>query len=326
MNTSRHHLHRRNLNKQNALWLKQVDDIICWWSGGVTSAVACRLAIQTYGLRRCRIIFQDTKNEDRDTYRFKRDCEAWYGKKIETITALGGKFKSIQDVWYHYLSLNVANGAICSSTLKRDLRLQWQRENTYTHQVFGFDTSEPKRAEGMARNHAGINPVFPLLDEGYSKIMCIELLQRVGIRVPAAYSMGYNNNNCLETGCVQGGVGYWQKMREDDYPKFLKMATVEHDLTDLKGQPVTMLKDQSNAAKQSGNVRVFLMPHPDYPACKDLSMMKGRPVKPLVDCNGFCGSALNNEPNETQQEIAFDEHPETGKDKEQLIQLLKELL
>ena len=88
-------------------------DVICWWSGGVTSAVACKIAIDIYGIERCKLIMIDTNNEDDDTYRFKADCEKWYGKEIETITYIGEKYISIQDVWRKHLSLNVATGAIC---------------------------------------------------------------------------------------------------------------------------------------------------------------------------------------------------------------------
>lgn len=42
--------------------------VIAWWSGGVTSAVACKWAIDWFGLDSVRIVFIDTKNEDDDTY------------------------------------------------------------------------------------------------------------------------------------------------------------------------------------------------------------------------------------------------------------------
>jgi 3'-phosphoadenosine 5'-phosphosulfate sulfotransferase (PAPS reductase)/FAD synthetase len=103
--------------------------IICWFSGGVTSAVACKLAIDLYGKDKFRCIFIYTGNEDDDTYRFKIDCEKWFGIKIESITGLNDKFPTIQSVWVHFKSMNVARGAICSSTLKRDVRLKWQKEN-----------------------------------------------------------------------------------------------------------------------------------------------------------------------------------------------------
>ena len=58
--------------------------VIAWWSGGVTSAVACKIAIYLYGADNVELIFIDTFNEDDDTYRFKEDCERWYGKYIST--------------------------------------------------------------------------------------------------------------------------------------------------------------------------------------------------------------------------------------------------
>jgi len=58
-------------------------DVICWWSGGVTSAVACKIAIDIYGTERCKLIMIDTHNEDDDTYRFKADCENGTEKKLK---------------------------------------------------------------------------------------------------------------------------------------------------------------------------------------------------------------------------------------------------
>lgn len=93
---------------------------IAWWSGGITSAVTCKYMIKMLGHKNVRIIFIDTKNEDDDTYRFKADCEKWYGCKIETISST--EYDSIEEVWYKHLSLNVATGAICSTKLKREVR------------------------------------------------------------------------------------------------------------------------------------------------------------------------------------------------------------
>lgn len=63
------------------------------------------------------------------------------------------------------------------------------------------------------------------------------------------------------------------------------MAKIEHELTDVKGEPVTMLRDQSK-----GGGKVFLLPHPDYPEIKHIGLMKGRAPKSLLECNGFCGA------------------------------------
>ena len=278
------------------------NSIICWWSGGITSAVACKITIDLYGKENCRSIFIDTGNEDYDTYRFKEDCERWFGVEIETITGLTkDRFPTIQSVWRHYKSLNVANGAICSSTLKRDVRLKWQMENEFTSQIFGFDIDEPKRAKSMTINHPKAKAIYPLLLHGLTKKNCIDLVQEEGIEIPRAYKLGFVNNNCLLTGCIQGGIGYWQKMKRDIPENFSDMADMEHELTALRGEPVTMLKDQSK-----GGGLVFLKPHKDYPQIKDISMMKGREPKPLFECNGL-GCTINDfqTRNDTDEEINF---------------------
>ena len=190
--------------------------VIGWWSGGVTSAVACKLSMALYGKKNVRIIFIDTGNEDDDTYRFMRDCEKWYGVDIETISAIGDKYGSIQDVWIKYKGMNFAHGAICSTHLKRNVRIDWQKENDFDYQVFGFDIDEPKRARAMTLNNADAKPIYPLLMHGMSKKMCIDYLKVYGIDVPNAYSMGFRNNNCLKTGCVQGGIGYWVLAEDEE--------------------------------------------------------------------------------------------------------------
>lgn len=146
---------------------------------------------------------------------------------------------------------------------------------------------------------------------GVTKDDCIKAVRGTGIKIPRAYEWGLQNNNCARTGCVQGGIGYWQKMR-DEFPEKLEyMATIEHELTDEKGQPVSMLKDQSNEAKEAAKKwkfanLVFLKKHPDYPQIKELADMKGREVKPLKECNGFCGVNDLNEKNETEEELNLD--------------------
>lgn len=287
--------------------------VVCWFSGGVTSAVAIWIAIHTYGIENCIIIFIDTKNEDDDTYRFKDDCEKWYGIEIQTISAIGDEYTKIQDVWYKYNSLNVATGAICSTELKREVREKWQKDHKYSYSIFGFDIDEPKRAKSMTLNHADSNPIYTLLLHGLSKKMTINMLTEAGIKIPRAYDWGFLNNNCLKTGCVQGGIGYWQKMQREQPEKFYAMAVVEHELSDRKREPVTMLKDQSNEAKalvkNTGDKTmafVFLVHNPKYPHIKDISMMSGREPKPLNDCNGFCG-VDDLERNDTENEINYSE-------------------
>jgi hypothetical protein len=130
---------------------------------------------------------------------------------------------------------------------------------------------------------------------GYTKKDCLRIVQEAGIKIPEMYSLGFTNNNCFGTGCVQGGVGYWKKIQREFPDKFEAMALMEHELTEAKGKPVTCLRDQSKSAKElsklvddSTTALVFLKKHPKYPN-KCLNDMSGRDPEPLMDCNGFCG-------------------------------------
>jgi 3'-phosphoadenosine 5'-phosphosulfate sulfotransferase (PAPS reductase)/FAD synthetase len=264
--------------------------VIAWWSGGIASAVACHFALQTF--KNVAVVFIDTKNEDKDTYRFLNDCQKWYGVTIEIISAVTGVnatsrpfWKDIQDVWTEYGSLNTAHGAICSTELKRNMREIYQDEKQDFAQIFGFDISEVKRHFNMRKNYPEINAISPLIDNRISKQDAIKIINNVSIEIPRVYKYGFRNNNCFQTGCVKGGIGYWQKMQKEFPEKFEKMAQMEHFITNMKQKPTTICKDQS---KRGG--LVFLKPHPSYPEMKDLSMMKGREVESLIECNGFCAT------------------------------------
>lgn len=269
--------------------------VIAWWSGGAASAVTCRLCIDWFGKENVVIVFIGTRNEDDDTERFRLDCERWFELPIQTIT--NKNYENIKEVWYKFMSLNSATGAICSSELKRTVRQDFQNKNCFSFQAFGFDTTEINRAKQMKRNYPDSKPIFPLIYELLDKKETLKIISKAGIELPNSYKLGYSNNNCLKTGCVQGGIGYWQKYQNDFPDRFEKMAAIEHDLTNIKGEPVTICKDQSNEAKKRNGGKaelVFLLPHPNYPLMKDISMIKGRQPESLMECNGFCNHEKNN--------------------------------
>lgn len=256
--------------------------VIAWWSGGIASAVACHWAVQMF--KDVEVVFIDTKNEDEDTYRFKDDCEKLYGQPIISIHSK--VHTSIEDVWYKFNSLNVATGAICSKELKFNVREEYQNLEVHAAQIFGYDVNERQRHINMRRNYPEINAISPLIDLGITKAGTVRYFMKLGIEIPRVYKFGFSNNNCFKTGCVQGGIGYWQKIAREDPTKLDAMAEREHRITDVKGEPVTMLKDRTGGQTS----RLFLKPHPKYPEIKDISMVKGREPESLIECNGFCST------------------------------------
>jgi hypothetical protein len=157
-------------------------------------------------------------------------------------------------------------------------------------------------------------PIYPLLLMGFDKKDCFKIVEDAGIKIPESYILGLHNNNCLLTGCVQGGIGYWQKLREILPEKFDAMADLEHELTALRGEPVTMLKDQSDEAKRRMKIDpkshlVFLRFNPEFPANKCLSDMPLRKVEPLFECNGMCGVNDLSERSPTEKDLNNNEYP-----------------
>jgi hypothetical protein len=265
--------------------------VIAWWSGGVASAVACLLSLERWG-DNCELVFCDTGIEHPDTYRFMNEYERVVGVNIKRIKS--PRFNEPEEVWRYYKGMNFATGAPCSTMLKREPRLKYQDLQNDFCQIFGFDygKKEMRRATNMLVNNPDLNPVFPLIVERYDRKSIFETIAKLGIEAPKVYKH-FLNNNCIGGddspigGCVQGGIGYWQKIK-DLYPKkFDYMANIEHEISRDKGEPVTICRDQRKATR--GN-RLFLKPCADFPNVGTIDEIKGRrPLTPF-ECNGFCST------------------------------------
>lgn len=197
---------------------------VAWWSAGVTSAIACKLAIEEFGVENVDLIYFQIASAHKDNQRFKEDCEKWYGKEIESVR---GEFEDQFDVIEDSGFINGPSGARCTIVLKKRLRQKIQRKRDYSGQIFGFDYSpkEVNRALRFLDQYPETNPIFPLIRQKLTKPKCLQLLTEAGIEIPAMYKLGYPNNNCI--GCVKGGSGYWNKIRVDFPEEFERMAELE---------------------------------------------------------------------------------------------------
>lgn len=205
--------------------------IVGWWSAGITSAVACKMALELYQNVELYYIDIDTAHED--NVRFKDDCEKWYGRKIRTLKSkeFNNQFEVIEKIG----AVNTPTGAPCTLHLKKNVRFDFERLNelnlfnarTIAGQVWGYEY-EPKeinRAIRHLQQYPATKPLFPLIEKGLTKEMCAGLLLKNGIALPKMYELGYSNNNCI--GCVKGGMGYWNKIRIDFPDTFNRMKLLE---------------------------------------------------------------------------------------------------
>ena len=208
--------------------------IISWFSGGITSAVATKLALGLYN--DVKPIFIETGGHHADMPRFIKDCEKWFNTEIEVLQ--DKRFKDHIDLCEQLKVVNFISGAECSRTLKKRVRQKYEKQHDIAGQVFGFESEkkEINRAIRFKEQNPHTKPLFPLIDKNLDKAACMQIVLNVGIELPEMYKLGYSNNNCV--GCVKGGKGYWNKIREDFPETFKRMAEVE------RGIGRTCIKDQ----------------------------------------------------------------------------------
>ena len=233
---------------------------IAWFSAGVSSAVATKLVIDKID----RIIYTHIEDHHPDTLRFVRDCEEWFGKKVEITQS---PYKNVNNACLGVAYVNGPHGAACTNILKRRVRQEWEGENQFFNwfnYVWGMDLDETERCERLEEAMPQQEHIFSLIDNGLTKEKAHKILKASGIKRPAMYDLGYQNNNCI--GCVKGGMGYWNHIRVDFPEVFKERAEMERKI--------------GASCINTKKGRIFL---------DELDPERGRHDPPIVeDCGIFC--------------------------------------
>ena len=196
---------------------------VVWISAGVSSFIAGYLAKDVDEW-----IYIDVDDQHPDSIRFIRDCEKVIGKPITVLRSL--YYRDVESVCRSMRYVNGPTGAPCTRLLKKAVRKRWEVDHitdqlTY---VWGMDCNEKHRAERIREGFPQVQHEFPLIEKNLTKEDAHGILRKLGIKRPAMYDMGYNNNNCV--GCVKGGAGYWNKIRLDFPEVFRNRAAMERDI------------------------------------------------------------------------------------------------
>ena len=197
--------------------------LVSWFSAGVSSFVASYLLRHELD----RIVYIHIDDQHPDTMRFLRDAEVLLEQPIEILQH--EQFKTVAEVARKNRYLNTVWGARCTQWLKKDVRLAWEKQldgvPTY---VWGFDAGEKGRVDRLLQAQPEYNHRFPLIEQNLDKADCHGLATELGLKRPAMYDLGYNNNNCV--GCVKGGMGYWNRIRVDFPEVFDSRAKLEREI------------------------------------------------------------------------------------------------
>jgi len=199
---------------------------VTWFSAGVSSAVATKLAINDID----KIIYIHIEDQHEDTMRFVKDCERWFGKPI---TILQSPYKTVEKalIAHRRSWINSPFGSNCTKELKRMVRIEWEYNQPLDEKItyiWGMDASEQSRTDRLNISMPNFKHRFPLIEQSISKAHAHEILKASGIKRPKMYELGYHNNNCV--GCVKGGMGYWNKIRIDFPEVFKSRSELERKL------------------------------------------------------------------------------------------------
>ena len=200
---------------------------LVWFSCGAASAVCAKLCADN---PHTEVVYCKPGTagpagaEHDDNARFLRDVEEWTGKAVKVL--VNEDYTGPLDVWLKRQYINGPRGASCTRALKSSLREKYQRPGDV--HVFGYTLDEEDRAERFRDRHRDLTLRTPLIEEGLTKDDCLGLIWDAGIEMPAMYKMGFGHNNCW--GCCQGGMGYWNKVRELRPDVFWDAALIEREV------------------------------------------------------------------------------------------------
>jgi hypothetical protein len=182
---------------------------LIWWSTGAASAVMAWLMLREKP--EALIVRCETSNEDPDNYRFEADVMRYLNRSITLLKS--DEFVSVRDVWKKERYMAGVNGASCTRAMKVEPRLAFQHP-TDRH-VFGYtdDKVDIERFGRLKANYPELSVRALLIEQGINKANCLGIVERWGIALPRSYAMGFPNANCLQTGCVKGGLSYWSRYR-----------------------------------------------------------------------------------------------------------------
>lgn len=228
--------------------------IICWFSCGVASAVATKVAIEANAkaetplpllVARCWVAEEDADND-----RFAADCRKWFGVPIFPLVNAeyaGSIYNVFEDVRF----ISGPRGAPCTRELKKVVRENFQRPDDI--HVFGYGSDEAHRWDQLLDANNEIKTWDVLGERSITHDDCLAIVERAGIKLPDQYGRGFEHNNCLA--CVKAtSPDYWRMVKFHHPAAFKRMADAS--------KPGALTTNGARLVRVKGE-RIFLHELPD---------------------------------------------------------------
>lgn len=234
-------------------------EVSAGFSGGASSYVAAKFAIEEFGHDSLSLVFADTKTEDEDLYRFLDDCEQKL--RHEVIRISDGR-----DIWGVFFKERLlGNSRIdpCSKILKRKLLDKWRKDNCTSNLtlVIGYDATEGHRLENLQRRMSpGIVVRAPLMERGIWREQVHAIVEADGLRLPRLYGMGFVHNNCGGF-CVKAGQASFALLLEQIPDRYAYHEAKEEEFRAFIGRNVSVMRDRSGGSSTPLTMREFRERH-----------------------------------------------------------------
>jgi hypothetical protein len=221
------------------------------YSGGIGSWMTAKRVIEQHGKENVILVFTDTKIEDEDLYRFID--ETVKEMDVEYIYLADGR--TPWEVFKDKRFIGNSRTAHCSHVLKQDVFRQWldayyQPDECVIY--LGIDWTEEHRTKKPRENYLPYRVEFPMCDEPYlTKEDMIEELNRVGIRTPSLYDLGFSHNNCGGF-CVRAGFGHFAHLLEKKPDLYKHHEEKEQEMREFLGKDYSILKRTKLVWKDNG--------------------------------------------------------------------------
>lgn len=201
--------------------------IVSWFSCGIASAVATKIALHKYSDNEIIIARCIVENEHSDNDRFHEDCEKWFDREIIKLRSI--EFKDCWEVWEKRKYISGIKGAPCTVEMKKAVRWKLEKQYNPDYQIFGYTVEEKNRAERFVKGNPDVNLLLPLIDEKITKKDCKDIIEGAEINIPEMYKLGFSNNNCIC--CAKAtSIVYWARCRALFPNQFDKMDKLSRRL------------------------------------------------------------------------------------------------
>ena len=215
------------------------------FSGGLASFFEAKLSIEKYGKENVELVFCDTNSEDEDLYRFIKDAEKYLG--MEVIRLVDGR-----DIWECAFEDNfLYNSRVANCTIKLKMRLfkryikQYTKDEITVH--IGFDFTEMHRFE-RTEKHYKCKVESLIIDTTLEKYSMRVELEKLGIKLPLLYRLGFAHNNCGGF-CFKAGIGHFKQLYLKLPDRYDYHMNKEQELIKQIGRDVSILKRVRNNEK-----------------------------------------------------------------------------